>query len=67
MLAFMISGLLANFFFKNSIVPSVGRWYSHSSRPRANMFFARSASFFVMSNSLSASTVIEVSAIGCKR
>ena len=29
------------------------------------MFFARSASFFVMSKPLSASTVIEVSATGC--
>jgi len=29
------------------------------------MFFARSASFFVMSKLLSASTVSEVSGIGC--
>ncbi len=46
---------------------SIGRWYSHDSRPSANMFFARSASFFVMSKSFSASTVMDVSATGCTR
>ena len=64
-LAFMISGFLPNLAFKNSAVPSVGRWYSQQSRPRANIFFARSASFLEISNSFRASTVIEVSAIGC--
>ncbi len=39
------SGRLANFSRRNRSVPSVGRWYIHDSRPRANMFFARSASF----------------------
>ncbi len=45
----MIASLRANFVSRNFTVPSVGRLYSHDSRPRANMFFARSASFLVMS------------------
>ena len=61
MLAFMISGFFANFRSRKAIVASVGRWYSHDRRPSANMFFARSASFLVMSKSSSAVTVIEVS------
>ena len=38
---------------------------SSDSRPSANMFLARSASFLDMSRSASAPTVIEVSATGC--
>ena len=64
-LASRISGLRANLALRNVTVPSVGRLYSQDSRPRANMFFARSASFLVMSMPLSASTVIEVSATAC--
>ena len=44
---------------------SLGREYIHDSRPRANMFLARSASFFEMSKPSSARTVIDVSATGC--
>ena len=40
-----MSGFFANFSRRNRSVPSVGRWYIHDSRPSANMFFARSASF----------------------
>ena len=61
MLAARISGFLPNFSFRKARVPSEGRLYSQLSRPRANMFFARSASFFDRSKPLSASTVIEVS------
>ncbi len=64
-LACRISGTRANFVFRNVTVPSVGRLYSQDSRPRANMFFARSASFLVMSMPLSASTVIEVRPTAC--
>ncbi len=59
--AFATVGVLANLRSRNSSVDSVGRLYIHDSSPSANMFFARSASFFDMSMSLSASTVIEVS------
>ena len=66
MLASRMSGLRPNLASRNAIVPSLGRLYSHERSPRANMFFARSASFFVTSKPLSASTVIEVRAIGCR-
>src|SRR3954471_22906173 len=55
-----MSGTLANRFWRNAIVDSVGRPYSHDSRPRANMFFARAASLRDSPNSLTASTVIPV-------
>ena len=42
-----------------------GREYIHDSRPRANMFFARSASFFETSLAASARSVMLVSATGC--
>ncbi len=60
MFAFMISGLVANLDRRKSSVPSCGRSYSQDSRPRANMFLARSASFLVTSKASSALTVIEV-------
>jgi hypothetical protein len=61
-----ISGRLANFARRNSIVPSVGRPYSQDISPSANMFFARSASRFVIpSISFRASIVIVVSGIAC--
>src|SRR5918998_6567694 len=37
-------GLVANFFSRKRIVPSVGRLYIQLSRPSANMFLARPAS-----------------------
>jgi hypothetical protein len=46
---------------RKRIVPSVGRWYIHDSRPSVNMFFERSASFLPRPESASASSVIEVS------
>ena len=46
MLASARSGRRANFSRRNRSVLSCGRWYIHDSRPSANMFFARSASFF---------------------
>ncbi len=66
MLAFMISGLVANLDRRKSSVPSCGRSYSQDSRPRANMFLARSASLRVTSKSSSALTVIEVIGIACR-
>ncbi len=45
MLASAICGFAANFSRRNASVPSVGRWYIHESRPSANMFLQRSASF----------------------
>ena len=65
MFAFAISGFDANFFSRNAIVPSVGRVNSHDISPSANMFFERSASRLVTSNSLSASIVSEVSGTAC--
>ena len=56
-----MSGLPANFDFRNEVVPSVGRLYIHDNSPRANMFLARWASFLEMSQSARASTVREVS------
>ena len=47
------------------MVPSTGRLYSQDSRPRANMFFARSASLRVMSKASSAFTVTDVIGIAC--
>ncbi len=46
-------------------MPSMGREYIHDSRPSANMFFARSASFLPRSKPDSASTVSEVRPTGC--
>lgn len=66
MFAAAMSGFFANFDRRNFSVPSVGRWYIHDSRPRANMFLLRSASFRVRPNSLSASTVRVVSGTGCR-
>ena len=61
-----MSGLEPNLFLRNSSVPVVGRWYIQDSRPRANMFFARSLSLRErLSKPASASTVIEVRATGC--
>ena len=60
-----ISGLRANFCSRKRTVPSVGRWYIQDSSPSANMFFARSASFFEMSKSASDRTVVEVSGTAC--
>ncbi len=65
MLAARMSGLAENFDSRNANVDSVGRWYSHDSRPSANMFFARSASFFDTSMPSTAATVIEVSPTRC--
>jgi hypothetical protein len=45
MFASAMSGFFANFSRRNRSVPSVGRWYIHDSRPSANMFLQRSASF----------------------
>jgi hypothetical protein len=60
-----IEGSFANLRRRNSIVPSVGRWYSQHINPSANMFFARSASRLVTSIALSASSVIVVSGTSC--
>ena len=65
MFAFMISGLVANFDSRNFSVLSGGRLYSQDSRPSANMFLARSASFRETSYSSSALTVIEVIGTAC--
>ncbi len=65
MLAFMMSGFLLNFCSRNATVCSVGRWYSQESSPRANMFFARSASFLEISKPASAPTVRDVSLSAC--
>ncbi len=46
MLASAISGRRANFSRRKRSVLSCGRWYIQDSSPSANMFFARSASFF---------------------
>ena len=59
-LASLISGFLANFCSIHRMVTSVGRPYIHDTRPSANMFFERSASFFVTSNPSVARTVIDV-------
>ncbi len=65
MFALAISGFVANFFSRKEIVPSVGRVNSQDMSPNANMFFERSASRLVTSNSLSASIVSEVSGTAC--
>ncbi len=63
MLASTISGRFANFVVMNSIVRSVGRWYSHDISPSAKKFFERSASRGVTpSIPFRAPTVMEVSA-----
>ena len=46
-------------------MPSAGLSYSQESIPSANMFFARSASFLVISKSSRALTVIEVIGTAC--
>ena len=61
----MISGFLANLDSRNVIVPSAGRLYSQDSRPSANMFLARSASFRLMSKPSSALTVTDVIGSAC--
>jgi hypothetical protein len=65
MFAATSSGRLANLRSRKPIVDSYGREYSQLSSPSANMFLARSASFFDRPESASAPTVIEVSATGC--
>ena len=55
-----ISGLDPNFCSSQVIVGSVGRPYIQDTSPRANMFLARSASFFEIPRSSTARTVIEV-------
>ena len=65
MLAAAMSGLFANFFSTNAIVPSVGREYIQESRPRANMFFDRPASLRESSPPSSASSVICVRSRAC--
>ena len=64
MFAATSSGRAANFFSRNRSVDSYGREYIHESRPSANMFFARSASFLDTSMFASAPMVMEVSATG---
>ena len=65
MLASRMSGRDANLALRKLSVPSVGRWYSQDSRPRANMFFARDASLRDKPNSLTASTVMPVRSRAC--
>ncbi len=61
-----MSGLPPNLLLRNASVPSIGRVYSHDSRPSANMFFARSFSLRVSPvNDASASTVIDVNPTAC--
>ncbi len=59
-----MSGLRANFSRRNRSVPSVGRLYIHDSRPSANMFLLRSASFFDRPVSASAPCVSVAIATG---
>jgi hypothetical protein len=66
MLALASVGRAANLRDRNSSVDSYGREYNHESRPRANMFLARSASFFDISRSSSALTVMLVKPTGCR-
>src|SRR4051794_29817777 len=61
MFAAAMSGFRRNVRSRNRIVPSVGRWYIHDSRPRVNMFLLRSASFLPRPDSASASRVMLVS------
>src|SRR5260370_11249760 len=63
--AAMVSGLLANLALRKDRVPSAGRSYNQESIPSANMFFARPASFLVMSQASSALTVLEVVGTAC--
>ena len=65
MLASARSGRRANFSRRNRSVLSCGRWYIQDSRPRANMFFARSASFFDRPVPSSAPRVRVAMATGC--
>jgi hypothetical protein len=60
-----MSGLVANFFSRNRMVPSVGRWYIHDSSPSANMFFARPESLRDSPESASASMVMPVRSMSC--
>ena len=61
-----MSGRAPNFLVRKSSVPVVGRVYIHDSRPRANMFFARSFSLRVRpGKSARASTVMLVRATAC--
>ena len=55
-----MAGFPANFLSSHLTVTSVGRLYIQDSRPRANMFLARSASFLLMSMASVARRVIEV-------
>ena len=55
-----MGGFAANFFWIHLTVTSVGREYIHDTSPSANMFLARSASFFEMSRPSVARRVIEV-------
>jgi hypothetical protein len=50
---------------RNSSVASVGREYIHDTRPSANMFLERSASFLLTSYSASAAMVRLASGTGC--
>jgi hypothetical protein len=60
-LASRIAGFPANRFSSHWRITSVGRLYIHATKPSANMFFARSASFLVMpSMPFAASSVIVV-------
>ena len=65
MLASARSGRRANFSRRNRSVLSCGRWYIHDSSPSANMFFARSASFFDSPVSASAPRVSVAIATWC--
>ena len=58
--ASLISGFFANFCSIHRTVTSVGLPYIHDTSPSANMFFERSASFFVTSRPSVARTVMEV-------
>ncbi len=64
-LAARICGFRANLVSRNRRVPSVGREYSHDSRPRANMLVERSASLRPSPSSASAVTVIDVRGTVC--
>src|SRR6266567_865256 len=55
-----IGGFFLNLPSIHRSVTSVGRPYIHEISPRANMFFARSASFFVTSMPSAARSVMEV-------
>lgn len=65
MLASASSGFLANFSRRKASVSAVPRWYIHDSRPSANMFFARSASFLLIPVGASAPRVRVAMATSC--